>query len=91
MSKQLARHSNALIANFCLSLTISLSPCSLNLLSDDPVELLGTPLNSLSSHFQGLLKMEPGDRDAIFLHTTIGIEWSDKTKVRIKTRVFTVT
>ena len=54
---------------------------SLHLLSDDPVDLVGTPLDALCSHLQKHLQFKPGERDAIFLHHFIGIEWPDS-KVR---------
>ena len=61
------------------SLLLFLPPLlSLRLLSDDAVELCGTPLNALSSHLLKLLQFEPGERDVIFLHHKIGIEWPDK-------------
>ena len=48
---------------------------SLGLLSDDPVEKLGSPLDTLSRHLANRLAYEPGERDMIlmrhevFLHT----------------------
>ncbi len=51
---------------------------SLRLLSDDPVQLMGSPLDTLCAYLERLLVYEPGERDAIFLHHFIGIEWPDK-------------
>ncbi len=51
---------------------------SLRLLSDDPVDMVGSPLDALCAHLERLLVYEPGERDAIFLHHFIGIEWPDK-------------
>lgn len=50
----------------------------LRLLSDDPVDLVGSPLNALCTHLERLLTYDSGERDAIFLHHLIGIEWPDK-------------
>ena len=53
----------------------------LRLLSDDPVDLAGTPMDALCSHLQQRLQYSPEERDAIFLHHTINIEWPDNSKV----------
>ena len=55
---------------------------SLGLLSDEVVDLAGSPLDTLCSHLQRRLQYEPGERDAVYLHHFIGIEWPDK-RVRI--------
>lgn len=51
---------------------------SLRLLSDDPVDLVGSPLDALCNHLERLLAYQPGERDAVYLHHFIGIEWPDK-------------
>ena len=56
----------------------SLCVARLRLLSEDPVDLVGSPLNALCAHLERLLTYDPGERDAIFLHHLIGIEWPDK-------------
>ena len=53
----------------------------LRLLSDDPVDLAGTPMDALCSHLQQRLQYSPEERDAIFLHHIINIEWPDNSKV----------
>ena len=40
---------------------------SLGLLSDDPVERLGSPLDTLSRHLALRLAYEPGERDMILM------------------------
>ena len=50
----------------------------LGLLSDELVDLAGSPLDALCSHLQKKLQYKPGERDAIYLHHFIGIEWPDK-------------
>ena len=50
----------------------------LGLLSDELVDLAGSPLDALCSHLQKKLQYRPGERDAIYLHHFIGIEWPDK-------------
>ena len=54
---------------------------SLGLLSDELVELAGSPLDALCSHLQNQLQYRPGERDAVYLHHFVGIEWPNK-KVR---------
>lgn len=50
-------------------------PYSLGLLSEDLVDLAGSPLDALCSYLQKQLQYRPGERDAIYLHHFIGIEW----------------
>ena len=57
-------------------------PCRLGLLSDAPVDLCGSAAGALSSHLQERLCYAPGERDAVFLHHTIEVEWADGSKVR---------
>lgn len=54
---------------------------SLGLLSDEPVELCGSPLNALCSHLEDRLAYGAGERDAIYLHHIVGVEWPDQTQV----------
>ncbi len=53
----------------------------LGLLSDNPVHLCGSPLATLCSHLEQVLKYQVGEKDAIFLHHFIGIQWPNN-KVR---------
>ena len=60
----------------------------LGLLSDELVDLAGSPLNALCSHLQKKLQYKPGERDAIYLHHFIGIEWPDKKVSGVKYSLF---
>lgn len=53
---------------------------NLGLLSDELVELAGTPIDALCCHLLQRLQYAPGERDAIFLHHFIGIQWPDNSK-----------
>jgi len=50
---------------------------SLGLLSDDPVEKLGSPLDTLSRHLANRLAYEPGERDMILMRHEVVIRWPD--------------
>lgn len=49
----------------------------LGILSDDPVEPLGSPLKILSTYLQQRLGYQRGDQDCVHLHEFIGIKWPD--------------
>ena len=68
-------------SNTCMPLLLLILFPRLRLLSDDPVDLAGTPMDVLCSHLQQRLQYSPGERDAIFLHHIINIEWPDNSKV----------
>ena len=46
-------------------------------MSSEEVEPHGTPLETLCARMVRLLKYEAGERDAIYLHHFIGINWPD--------------
>ena len=62
----------------------------MGLLSDELVDLAGSPLDALCSHLQKKLQYKPGERDAIYLHHFIGIEWPDKKVSGVKYSLFKV-
>ena len=62
----------------------------MGLLSDELVELAGSPLDALCSHLQKKLQYQPGERDAIYLHHFIGIEWPDKKVGRVNNIIVSI-
>merc|ERR1712223_202545 len=50
---------------------------SLGLLSEDPVEKLGSPLDTLSRHLALRLAYEQGERDMILMRHEVVIRWPD--------------
>ena len=56
----------------------------LGLLSEERVELCGSPLRTLCAHMERLLSYGQGEQDAIYLHHFIGVRWPDN-RVRMCT------
>ena len=52
----------------------------LGLFSDDPIDKLGNPLDSLASSLAKRLTYGPNERDIIIMHNEIGYTWPNGTK-----------